>query len=107
MTDYIEVLTTTETEENAQAIAQALVARRLAACVQIRGPIQSTYRWQGQIETAREWQCVAKTRQSLFPRVETAITELHPYDVPEILAVPIVAASGPYAKWLEEQTASP
>ena len=71
----------------------ALVERRLAACVQIVGPIRSTYRWKEQIETTQEWQCVAKTRRELYERVEEAVKSLHPYEVPEILAVPIVAAS--------------
>ena len=62
MTDHIQVITTTETEEDARRIALALVEGRLAACVQVLGPIASTYRWQGKIETAAEWQCVAKTR---------------------------------------------
>ena len=76
---------------------------RLAACVQVLGPINSTYRWQGKIETAQEWQCVAKTRAELFARVEEAIVRLHPYEVPEILAVPIEAASEDYLDWLDSE----
>ena len=104
MSEHIKVVTTTETREDAQRIARSLVESRLAACVQIRGPIQSTYRWQGQIETAQEWQCTAKTRRDLFAQVERAISELHPYEVPEILAVAIVESSDAYARWLDEQT---
>lgn len=103
MTDYIQVVTTTETEEDAQAIATALVEQRLAACVQIVGPIRSTYRWKDKIETAREWQCVVKTRGELYERVEEAIKGLHPYEVPEIMAVPIVAASESYCRWIDGQ----
>jgi len=103
MTDYIQIITTTETEQDAQAIATALVERGLAACVQIVGPIRSTYRWKEKIETAQEWQCVAKTRRELFERVEEALKSLHPYEVPEILAVSIVAASQSYGRWIDEQ----
>jgi periplasmic divalent cation tolerance protein len=103
MSPHIEVTTTTATQDDARRIARALVERRLAACVQIRGPIESTYRWQGQIETAQEWQCVAKTRRDLYARVEQAIRELHPYEVPEILAVEILEASASYAQWLDDQ----
>lgn len=103
MIEPVEVVTTTETQEAAQRIARALVESRLAACVQIRGPIESVYRWKGEIETAAEWQCVAKTRRELFAQIEQAITRLHTYEVPEILAVPIVEASRPYAEWLDQQ----
>ncbi|MBN1590218.1 MAG: divalent-cation tolerance protein CutA [Pirellulales bacterium] len=103
MSSRIEVITTTETQAEARRIAQALVESRLAACVQIRGPIESTYRWKGRIETAQEWQCVVKTRRELFSRVEQAIASQHSYEVPEILAVQIIEASQPYAAWLDEQ----
>ena len=103
MTDYIQVVTTTETEADAETIAAALVERRLAACVQIRGPISSTYRWKGKVTEAREWQCVAKTRTALYRRVEEAIKNLHSYEVPEILAVPIVAVSDKYRSWIDGQ----
>ena len=103
MSESVEVVTTTETQEDARRIARALVESRLAACVQVRGPIESTYRWKGKIETAVEWQCVAKTRRDRFDDVARTITQLHPYEVPEILALPIVEASRPYAEWLEEQ----
>ena len=101
MTNYIQVVTTTERKEDAERIARALVEARLAACVQIVGPITSTYRWKGEIETAEEWQCVAKSREDLFAEIDEAIRELHPYEVPEILALPIVAGSSAYLEWLE------
>ena len=103
MTDYIEVVTTTERKEDAERIARALVEARLAACVQIRGPITSTYRWKGAIETAEEWQCVAKSRADLFAQIDEAIRGIHPYEVPEILALPITAGSTAYLKWLEAE----
>lgn len=107
MSDHIEVVTTVERPEDARCIARALVESRLAACVQVRGPITSTYRWQGKIETTEEWQCVAKTRADLYARVEQAIVGLHPYEVPEILALPLVAESASYGQWLDDQTADP
>jgi len=103
MANYIEVVTTTERKEDAERIARALVEARLAACVQIRGPITSTYRWKGAIETAEEWQCVAKSRADLFAQIDEAIRGIHPYEVPEILALPITAGSTAYLKWLEAE----
>jgi periplasmic divalent cation tolerance protein len=70
--------------------------------VQVAGPIASRYRWQGEIETAREWQCVAKTETGRYEEVEAAIRELHPYDEPEIVATPIVAGSAGYLAWVSE-----
>jgi periplasmic divalent cation tolerance protein len=104
MTDYIQVLTTTEHREDAERIARLLVEQRLAACVQVTGPITSTYRWQGQIETAGEWQCWAKTRRGLFAEIEQAIRQSHPYEVPEILAIPILDGSADYLAWVERET---
>ena len=101
MTDTIQVITTTDTKAGAQAIASALVEKRLAACVQIIGPITSTYRWQGEIETTEEWLCLIKSRRDLYEALEEAIREVHPYDVPEILAVPVVAGSRDYLDWMD------
>ena len=106
MTDYVQVVTTTEHKEDAEAIARLLVEDRMAACVQIVGPITSTYRWQGRIETSQEWQCWAKSRRELYPQVEQAIRARHPYEVPEILALPILAGSPAYLAWLDEQVRS-
>ena len=103
MSDFIQVVTTTAHREDATAIARSLVESRLAACVQVLGPITSTYRWQGEIETAKEWQCWAKTTLELYEKVEGAIRRIHPYEVPEILAMPIVTAAESYLAWIEEQ----
>ncbi len=83
-----------------------LVERCLAACVQVVGPITSTYRWEGRVETAEEWQCVIKTGRALWDGVEQAIRELHPYQVPEIIALPIECGSRAYLEWIDAQTAS-
>ena len=106
MSDYIQVITTTEHKADAETIARLLVEERLAACVQIVGPISSTYRWQGKIETAEEWQCWAKTRRELYEQIEQAIRRLHPYDEPEILAVGILAGSASYLAWLDGEVSS-
>jgi periplasmic divalent cation tolerance protein len=103
MSDYLQVVTTTASHEMAQSIARVLVQRRLAACVQVSGPIDSVYRWQNQIESSQEWVCSAKTRADRFDEVERAIRELHSYDTPEIIAVPIVAGSTDYLAWVDAQ----
>jgi periplasmic divalent cation tolerance protein len=100
MTEYLQVQTTAGSEEEAGRIAAALVERRLAACVQTIGPIASHYRWQGGIEEAQEWLCLAKTEAGRYAEVEAAIRELHSYDEPEIIATPIVVGSRGYLAWL-------
>lgn len=100
MAEYLEVTTTAGSEQEAERIAAALVERRLAACVQTIGPIASRYRWQGEVETAHEWMCVAKTTAARYPELESAIRELHSYEEPEIVATPIVAGSAGYLAWI-------
>lgn len=100
MTDIIQVTTTVADQADAERIAASLVAKQLAACVQVSGPIESTYRWKDQIETSQEWICAIKTRAELFAEVEQAIRSLHSYDEPEIIAVPITAASNGYRAWV-------
>jgi periplasmic divalent cation tolerance protein len=102
MTDYVQVLTTVGSEEEAGRIASLLVERRLAACVQVAGPIVSRYRWQGEVEEEREWQCLAKTTRAAYEKVEAAIRETHSYEEPEIVATPIVAGSPGYLAWIDE-----
>lgn len=100
MADYLQATTTAASEEEAEQIAAALIERRLAACVQVIGPIASSYRWQGAIERATEWMCVAKTSVARYAELEAAIRELHSYDEPEIVATPIVAGSAGYLEWV-------
>jgi periplasmic divalent cation tolerance protein len=102
MAEYIQVLTTAGSEEEAGRISSLLVERKLAACVQVVGPIVSRYRWQGEIEEEREWQCLAKTTRAAYEAVEAAIREVHTYDEPEIIATPIVAGSAGYLAWIDE-----
>jgi periplasmic divalent cation tolerance protein len=103
MAQYLEVQTTTADQQHAEAIAQTLVERRLAACVQVLGPTKSYYRWQGQVEISHEWLCVIKTEAEKFAAVENAIRELHTYQVPEVIAMPITHGSSDYLSWLSEQ----
>lgn len=106
MSKHVQVLATAGSEEEASRIAEALVERRLAACVQVVGPVTSHYRWQGKIEEEGEWQCLAKTTPAAYPEVEAAIREVHSYDEPEIIATPIVAGSAGYLAWIEENVSA-
>jgi periplasmic divalent cation tolerance protein len=98
--EYIQVLTAVEKKEDALTIAKALLDRRLAGCVQIVGPITSTYWWKGIIETAQEWLCIIKSERSVYPELELVIKRYHTYDVPEITAFSIAAGSEDYLGWL-------
>lgn len=100
MLELIQVMTTTGDRDVAQRIATELVDRGLAACVQISGPILSTYQWQGEIETGEEWVCTAKTSTDRFAKIETVVNQIHPYDVPEVIATPILATSDAYGDWM-------
>lgn len=107
MAELVLVLTTTPGRAEAQEIATRLVEARLAACVQVRGPVYSTYRWEGKLEQAEEWQCQAKCLRQLYPQVEEAIRETHPYAVPEIVALPVVAGYEAYLGWVESESRLP
>jgi periplasmic divalent cation tolerance protein len=90
----------------ATALARALLDQRLAACVNIGAPVESIYHWRGQIETGQEVPVAIKTRSALYTNVEDAIRKIHPYDTPEIIAIPIVDGSAPYLAWLAAETAA-
>ena len=102
--EYVQVFTTVEKREDADRIASEVVRKRVAACAQILGPIRSLYWWKGKVEEAGEWLCVLKTRKDLFPALEQEIKSIHPYDVPEIIALPIVAGSEAYLQWIDTET---
>lgn len=102
MPDAIQIHTTTSDLADAERIATVLVASRLAACVQVSGPVESTYRWKDQIETSSEWCCSIKTLKELYPQVESKIRELHSYGEPEIVATAILTASEGYLRWIAE-----
>lgn len=100
---FIQVQTTTADRAEAERIASALVERRVAACVQIVGPIRSYYRWKERLESSEEWLCIAKTLSDRYKDAEHAIRELHSYETPEIIAVPITSGSDDYLSWLRDQ----
>ena len=100
MPDFIQVTTAVDNAEDAQSIASAVVGQRLAACVQIIGPIQSTYWWEGDVQVSEEWLCLIKTRADLFDQLSAVIRQVHPYDVPELIATPVIAGSKAYLDWL-------
>ena len=103
ISDFVQVVTTIDRHEAADVLARAIVERKLAACVQIVGPMRSVYRWKGHIETAEEWMCIMKTTGARFPELERAIKAHHSYETPEILAVPVSAGNADYLAWLGAQ----
>lgn len=103
----LQIVTTTAEKADAEALAQALLDRRLAACVQISGPIESRYWWNNRLETAAEWTVTIKTHRDRYAEVQRLLLELHPYDEPEIMAFQAVEVSPGYARWLGEQLQQP
>ena len=103
MTDTVVVLCTCAKEEEALRIANALVGERLAACVNVLPGIQSIYRWQDNVETAKEILLIAKTTRERFVGMTNRITELHTYETPEVIAIPVVEGSDRYLSWLHQQ----
>jgi len=104
MAEYIQVSTTTDKKEDAERISREIVEKRLAACVQISGPVTSVYRWKDNMEETEEWLLIMKTGKELYPELEEAIKKIHPYETPEILAVPVVAGSKSYLDWVDRET---
>ncbi len=100
MTDKRIVLSTAGSEDEARKIASHLVERRLAACVNIVPQMESIYRWQGKVESSREWLLLIKTDAEHFPAVRDAIRELHSYELPECIALHIEDGSSEYLDWL-------
>jgi periplasmic divalent cation tolerance protein len=99
-TDALLVLMTAGSREEAARLADILVVSHLAACVQILPEIESVYRWQGNVERAPEILLLAKTTRANFAGLESAVRALHSYETPEIIAIPLAAASAPYLEWL-------
>ena len=100
MIEFLYVVTTTAEKDDARKIADHLIKARLAACVQVHGPIDSTYRWEGAIHHDTEWLCVAKTDSEKYADLEREIKRLHTYSVPQIIALPIIRGSQTYLDWL-------
>ena len=102
MTDKRIVLTTTGSEKEARKLADALVERRLAACVNLVGPIASVYRWQGAVEHAQEWLLLIKTTTAQFESVRAALRQLHSYALPECMELGVENGSAEYLAWIGE-----
>lgn len=103
-TEYCVVLTTMPAESDAATLAEQLVTSRLAACVNILPPMTSIYRWQGEVERAQELQVIIKTVSARLPALREALTAHHPYEVPELLVLPVTDGSPAYLAWLREAT---
>lgn len=103
MTDKIVVLSTCDSPEQAATLARKLVEARLAACVNIIPAIRSIYRWKGEIEDATEWQLVIKSRRDLFEKLRETLASVHSYEVPEVVAFPIVDGSPGYLEWMDRE----
>ncbi|MFJ4879486.1 divalent-cation tolerance protein CutA [Streptomyces sp. NPDC088745] len=103
VTPYAVLTTTADSEAGAAELADRVIGERLAACAQVY-PVRSVYRWQGAVERATEWRIDFKTRGELLPELTARIGELHDYDTPEVVAVPVVAGSPAYLEWVTEQT---
>ena len=100
----VVVFTTTGSRAEAERLALVLVEERLAACVNLIAPLTSVYRWRGAVERAREVLLMIKTRRTLVPRVAARLQALHSYEVPEVIALPVVASARPYLAWLLGET---
>jgi periplasmic divalent cation tolerance protein len=105
VTEFIQVSTTVSSNATANKIVRKLLAERPASCVQVLGPIHSNYWWKGRIERAREWVCFIKARASDYRRIEDSINKIHPYEVPEILAFPVIRGNADYLNWIRKETA--
>ena len=104
MSDAIVVLCTCPDDTCARALAQTLLNEKLAACVNLSPQVTSLYCWQGKMEESQEVQLVIKTRRTMFGVLQERLLALHPYEVPEILALPILCGNPAYLQWVQEQT---
>ncbi len=100
--EFILVQTTSSEVAVLEKIARQLILERFAACVQISGPITSHFSWEGKIDSTSEWLCSIKTTRKAWRRIEQTILEMHNYDLPEIIALPIIDGSTTYLEWLRE-----
>jgi periplasmic divalent cation tolerance protein len=105
--DFIVVLITVPNQDVAATLANALVEEKLVACVNILPGVRSIYAWQGKICDDSELLCVLKTRRVLFAAVRDRVVALHPYEVPEIVALPLIEGNAPYLDWLQKETSAP
>lgn len=104
MKEAIVIFVTASSEEEARTLARKLVDSRLVACANVVPGLQSLFHWKGNVEEAKEVLLILKSRAELFDRVEQRVRELHSYEVPEIIALPILQGSAPYLAWINEET---
>lgn len=105
MSDRVVAFSTLGSAADAERIGRALVEQRLAACVNVVPGVVSFYRWQGELQRDQEWLLVIKTRAEALPPLRTALIALHPYELPELVACPIVSGHEPYLRWIDESVA--
>lgn len=103
MADHVQVVTTTDSEDDAAALARGIVEARLGACVQV-APVRSFYRWEGAAQDDPEWQLQVKTSAARLDELIDHIKTHHNYDVPEIIATPIIAGNNEYLSWVDDET---
>ena len=104
MSKLIQILFTINSEEKANEITNKLLEQRAARCVHIIGPTTSSYWWENQIQQAIEWICLAKSKVEDFEKIESIIKSLHPFKVPDIIAIPISTGNRDYLRWIQEET---
>lgn len=106
LNDALVVLTTVERAEDGARLARLLVEQELAGCVQLLPPMTSIYRWQGRVEEASEVMLLIKTTRAIYDQLEATLKQHHPYETPEIIALPVAAGSTEYFAWLTTATTS-
>ena len=104
MEPVLVVFTNLPDADSANSLAHALVESRLAACVNLMPAVRSVYRWQGQVEQASEVTLIVKTTQSRYPQLQRAIVSAHPYELPEVIALPVADGHAPYLHWIAAET---
>ncbi|HEX6445593.1 MAG TPA: divalent-cation tolerance protein CutA [Streptosporangiales bacterium] len=104
MSEHLRVETTVDSPDTATQLARRVVEARLVACAQVAGPIASTYRWEGAVTTDQEWLVVMKTAADRLDELVEQLRSAHPYDVPEIVATPVVGGNADYLHWITTET---
>lgn len=101
---FFQIRTTVNDRKQADGMVRSVVTARLASCGQVSGPIESTYWWKGRLETETEWVCVFKTTAQLAARLKAFLSEIHPYEVPEIIGFEMDLVSEDYSDWIDDET---
>jgi periplasmic divalent cation tolerance protein len=107
MEKMIQIVTTADDRSVIEKIGRNLVEKKLVACAQILGPIQSIYRWKGAVKDTGEWLLLMKSKASLYPAIESEIRQQHPYELPEIIAINIDKGLADYLGWVAGETKQP